>query len=302
MTNNKFEEIRMVDNFYQTSSFFPMPVIAITTFSENGMINIGPYSLCFPFYVVGKDYYSMMLNCRNNSNTARNLLRTKKCALNFIEDDKKILKNCVQLGFPGDKTEDKMKESNFTLVPSSTSGNPDIIEEAFQVFECTWQCNLDGAENDSVQDEYKPPFHDFNGITSRGGAHFVLKIDKILLKPKHRSSIVDGVKSSGFPKIPIDYGYRDNINFWFSRYNKVYSEPIPKNKGVGLDVVKYAAERMDPDVKFTDEACGKLTKVPRIFLKMAVKGCVDWAKENDVTVITEEHMDIIRNKRSQEKS
>ncbi|MCP4760645.1 MAG: hypothetical protein GY870_02615, partial [archaeon] len=83
---------------------------------------------------------------------------------------------------------------------------------------------------------------------------------------------------------------------------KVYSEPIPKNKGVGLDVEKYAAERLDSDVKFIDEACGQLTKVPRIFLKMAVKGCVDWAKENNVTVITEEHMDIIRNKRSQEKS
>ena len=38
-----------VDNFYQTSSFFPMPVVAVATLNEEGETNIGPYSLCFPY-------------------------------------------------------------------------------------------------------------------------------------------------------------------------------------------------------------------------------------------------------------
>jgi hypothetical protein len=41
--------------------------------------------------------------------------------------------------------------------------------------------------------------------------------------------------------------------------------------------------------------------VPRIFLPTALKGCVNWAKENGVEVIDAEHMDIINDKRSKEK-
>jgi hypothetical protein len=42
--------------------------------------------------------------------------------------------------------------------------------------------------------------------------------------------------------------------------------------------------------------------VPRVFLSVVLKGCVSWAKENNVTLITEEHMKIINDKRSKEKS
>ena len=34
-----FKNLRMVDNFYQTSSFFPMPTTEIGTLSENGETN-----------------------------------------------------------------------------------------------------------------------------------------------------------------------------------------------------------------------------------------------------------------------
>lgn len=81
MINSEFEELRIVDNFYQTSSFFPLPVVAITTASEDGATNIGPYSLCFPYYVMGKDYYAMLLETRNNSNTAKNILRRESAIL-----------------------------------------------------------------------------------------------------------------------------------------------------------------------------------------------------------------------------
>ena len=133
-----FENLRIVDNFYQTSSFFPMPTILVGTVSESGLTNLGSYSLCFPYYIAGKDYYAMLLECRNSSNTCQNLLRTKKCSLNFIPDSKKFFKEAVRLGFPGETTEEKMKDCIFTLKDSSLGADrPKIVSEAFQVFECS---------------------------------------------------------------------------------------------------------------------------------------------------------------------
>ena len=304
---NGFRNIRMVDNFYQTSSFIPMPTIEISTLDENGNTNIGSYSLCFPYYIAGKDYYAMILECRNSSNTCKNILRTKKCALNFITDNPKYFKEAVRLGFPGETTEEKMKDCIFTLVDGKraredkTSKYPKVIEEAYQVFECTWDDSLDDAFKDKIEDEYNGPYHDFNGITSKFGAHFILKIDNILIKEKYYDAIINGVSASSFPSVPVDYGYRDSKNFWYTKFKRPRKEPIPKNKGVGLDSVKYAASRIDPDVKFTDEACAMLVKVPRVFLNMVLKGCVEWAKENNVSLITEKEMKIINDKRSKEK-
>ena len=70
-----FEEVRILDNFYQTSSFYPMPVVLITTVSETGATNIGPYSLIFPFGIAGK--HAKMLVPRDTSNTAINITKTK---------------------------------------------------------------------------------------------------------------------------------------------------------------------------------------------------------------------------------
>ena len=304
---NGFKNIRMVDNFYQTSSFIPMPTIEISTLDENGNTNIGSYSLCFPYYIAGKDYYAMILECRNSSNTCKNLLRTKKCALNFITDKPKYFKEAVRLGFPGETTEEKMKDCIFTLVDGKRAKEdkngkyPKVIKEAYQVFECTWDDSLDNAFNDKVEEEYNGPYHDFNGITSKFGAHFILKIDNILIKEKYYDAIINGVSASGFPSVPVDYGYRDSKNFWYTTFKRPRKEPIPKNKGVGLDSVKYAASRIDPEVKFSDEACAMLVKVPRVFLTMVLKGCVEWAKENNVSLITEKEMKIINDKRSKEK-
>ena len=92
-----------------------MPTIMASTVSENGRTNLGSYSLCFPYYVAGKDYYAMILIIRNSSNTAQNILRTKKVTLNFIPDKKKYFIEAVRLGYPGDKTEDKMKDCRLQI-------------------------------------------------------------------------------------------------------------------------------------------------------------------------------------------
>ena len=301
---DKLKELRIVDNFYQTSAFYPMPTILISTVSESGQTNLGAYSLCFPYYIAGKDYYAMILECRNSSNTAQNLLRTKKCTLNFIPDDKKYFKEAVRLGFPGDTTEEKMKDCLFTLMDSALGGDrPQIVEESFQVFECTWDDSLEDAFKDKPGnlEGYEPPYRNFNGITSKFGAHFILKIDRILMQEKYHNSIVNGVKSKNFPRVPVDYGYRDSTNFWYTKFSKPISEKIPEKNDGDVKSVIYAAERIDPEVKFTEEACAKLVKIPRIFLKAALTQMVNIAKEEGISVIDEKALEIINDKRRKEK-
>ena len=172
---SSFKNLEPKDNFYQTSLFFPMPVVMISTLTEDGKTTLGPYSLIQPYYIAGKDYYAMLLECRNTSNTAQNLLRNGKCAINFFPDDKKFFKEAVRMGWPGDKPEEKMKDTIFTLEDGQAINDdpsilrPQVVKESFQVIECTWMKELDGADKDlpieDGKDKYDGPFHNFNGIT-----------------------------------------------------------------------------------------------------------------------------------------
>lgn len=279
-----FVDVRVLDNFYQTSSFYPMPVILITTIAEDGTTNLGPYSLVFPFGIADK--HAMMLISRSDSNTANNIRRTKKAMLNFIPFDKKLLKNIVRLGFPGQTAEEKLDDSIFTLIqPEQEISNgpvPDVIEEAVQVFECIW----DDSE----------AFHYF-GTTDE--SHFLLRINRIMMKKNWYESLVNG--DGKFPSLPVDYGYRDSQYFWFSEPKKPYKEPLPKGKGVNIDTVRYQADRIDPEIYWTDEACAKIVAIPRVFLKKAMTMIVEESKKRGITTLTPEIMDEIRDKRNQEK-
>ncbi len=305
---SSFRDLRIVDNFYQTSAFFPMPTVLVSSLTETGETSIGSYSLCFPYYVAGKDSYAMILECRNSSNTAQNILRSGTCALNFIEDSRANFKEAVRLGFPGETCEEKMKNCRFALEEGQAGGEqqrPLVVKDAYQVFECTWWSELENAYEDGAKvgqlEGVEPPYRNFNGITSKFGVHFILKIDKILMKERYYNAIIGGVKAGSFPRVPVDYGYRDNTHFWYTRFTRPISERIAAGKAAELSTVVYAASRMDPEVKFSEEACATLVKVPRVFLKAALQGCVDWAKANNVSLIEEKHMATIRDKRSNEK-
>ena len=308
---SSFKDLRIVDNFYQTSLFFPMPVVLISTLTDDGKTTCGPYSLVQPFYVAGKGYYAMLLSARNSSNTAQNLLKHKKCVINFLPDKKSYFKETVRLGWPGDTPEEKMKNFKFTLEDGLRAKEdpegvyPKVIAESIQAMECTWVDTLDNAQDDPPMkegmDHYElEKYHDFNGITSPYGAHFVLKIDHILMKEKYYNSIINGVTRTSFPPLPVDYGYRDSKNFWYHKKGWMIPEILPMRKTT-VASVRYAADRIDPSIHFTDEALARLVNVPRIFLPTALKGCIAWAKENGVTEITEKEMDIINDKRSKEK-
>lgn len=280
-----------------------MPTILASTVSPNGMTNLGSYSLCFPYYIAGKDYYAMVLECRNSSNTSQNILRTKKCSLNFIPDDKRYFREAVRLGFPGDTTAEKMKDCLFTLSESDLGADrPKVVDCSFQVFECTWDDSLENAFEDKpgILDGYPAPYRNFNGITSPFGAHFILKIDRILMKKKYSDAIINGVKAGAFPKVPVDYGYRDSTNFWMSRFRRPFPEKIQAKEG-DINSVIYAAKRIDPEVTFTEAACAKLTKIPRVFLKAALTQMVQIAKSEGISVIDEDALKIINDKRREEK-
>ena len=304
---SSFKDLRIVDNFYQTSSFFPMPTVLISTLDEEGRTTIGAYSLCFPYYIAGKDYYAMILECRNSSNTAQNILRTGKCALNFLEDDRKDFAQTVKLGFPGETSKEKMAKCNFELEKGQAEGErPLIIKKAFQVFECTWDDTLEDGYKDKARigqlEGVEPPYNNFNGITSKFGCHFILKIDKILMKEKFYNVIINGVKAGGFPRVPVDYGYRDSTHFWYSKFRRPIKEPIPAGKEASIDSVMYAANRIDDKIKFTKEACMMIVKIPRVFLKAALTQMVDYARNKGWTLIDVEQMKEIRDKRSKEKN
>ena len=305
---SSFENLRIVDNFYQTSLYFPMPTVIISTLCEDGSTTLGPYSLVQPYYVAGKDYYAMLLCCRNSSNTAQNILKNGKCAINFIDDDPKSFKEAVKLSWPGDKPSDKMPKCNFRLEKSmieeeTGERRPMVLTDAIQTIECTWMRELDGAAGDQPGElsGYEPPYHDFNGITSKFGAHFILRVDKILMKKRYSDAIINGVKAKDFPPLPVDYGYRDSKNFWFHRKTRMRSELLAIRKQ-SLESVRYAADRADDQIKFTDDALMTVLAVPRVFLPLVLKGCVDWARENNVKLITAEHMQIINDKRAKEKN
>ncbi|MBQ3791869.1 MAG: hypothetical protein II797_02070 [Clostridia bacterium] len=305
---SSFENLRIVDNFYQTSLFFPMPTVLMSTLCEDGTTNLGPYSLVQPYYVAGRDYYAMLLSCRNSSNTAQNILRTGKCAINFVDDRPSVFKEAVKLSWPGDTSAEKMPKCAFRLEKSQIEEEtgevrPMVMTDAIEVIECTWMRDLDHAENDAPGElnGYEGPYHDFNGITSRFGAHFILRVDRILMKKKYSDAIINGVKAKDFPPLPVDYGYRDSKNFWFHRKTRMRAELLQMRQA-SLESVRYAADRADDKVKFTDDALKTILGVPRIFLPVVLKGCVTWAKENNVELVTEEHMKIINDKRAKEKN
>ena len=284
---DEFVNVRILDNFYQTSSFFPMPVVLVSTVAETGQTNLGPYSLCFPYIVAGR--HSMILISREDSNTSLNLQRTGVCAINFVSDDRRTMRNCVMLGFPGETTAEKMANSPFTLLPSARTDAerrpgvqyPEIVQEAVQVFECTWDPNY------PLKDTAESP-----------ECRFVLRLDKIVMKKRWADCLLKG---RGFPRLPVDYGFRDNAFFWFTRASRPYRVPIPEEKGVNVDAVRFAAQRVDPDIPWQEEAYARLVKVPRVFLTRVIRAALDAAKEEGVTEITPEFLDRIRDKRNQER-
>ena len=276
--DGQFVEIDPVDNFYQASSFIPMSFALITTVHETGETGIGPHALLYPFGITKP--YSMMLISRPSSGTAANIRRTGKCALNYVPFDRERLQGIANLGYPGMPLEDKIKANPYTMIDSPSPERaadadfPDIIDEAFQVFECTWDDRFDlQSKTDAFGRHYD--------------SHFNLMIDSILVREKYAPGIEEG---EIFPNTPIFYGFRANRGFWLAKHEAPFSIPLPKVDGMTTQSLIYLANRINSNVRFTDEACKKLTGIPEPFMKDALKGIVEHALADGVTDVDEAYL------------
>ena len=256
--------VGLKDNFYQSSAFVPMSFALVTTLHESGETGIGPHALLYPFGITTP--HSMLLISRGNSGTAANIRRTGRCALNYIEHDPDKLRGIVAQGYPGQSLADKQRNNPYTLADSPDDGpdaRPQVIAEAFQVMECSWDRSVD-------IDSQLP---DLGEATA---AHFVLNINRLLM----RADLVDGIEDgSRFPNMPVFFGFRADGNFWFAEHDNPFLVPVPKVEGQELQAVVYLANRIDDRLRFTDEACQRLTAIPRPFLKDALKGIAETALE-----------------------
>jgi flavin reductase (DIM6/NTAB) family NADH-FMN oxidoreductase RutF len=272
------------DNWYQSSSFYGSSFALITTVAEDGLTNVGPYQLSFPFEVIKRR--SWMVISRPSSNTVANVRRTRKCALNFIEYSPEAIQTILKFGYPGQPTAEKMAYNTFALMDSPTPGRtgegyPQILADAFQVFECTLDVERIN-ENPILRDS-----------TS---AHLLLNIDNILVKSQWKARI-DGSGDS-MPRIPLTYGFRGASTFWFGETQPAYKLPIP-DLGAKHEVVLYEANRIDDAVQFTKAASEALTGIPRAFLRNVLEGIVRQAKARGVALVTPEFLAALNKERGQ---
>ena len=274
------------DNFYQSSAFIPMSFALVTTRYESGETGIGPHALLAPFGITSP--HSMLLISRGSSGTAANIRRTGHCALNYVEHDPERLRGIVAQGYPGQSLADKKRSNPYTLVPAPreqapAGERPDIVGEAVQVMECTWDRAIDiDGQLDCPGDS--------------AAAHFVLRIDRLLLRP----GLVEGVEDGSiFPQFPIFYGFRANGEFWFAEHAPPRAVPVPKVAGQELQSVVYLANRIDGDIRFTEDACAKLTGIPRPFLKDALHAIVEAARSDGIKMIDPAALEQINAQRQQ---
>jgi flavin reductase (DIM6/NTAB) family NADH-FMN oxidoreductase RutF len=270
------------DNWYQSSSFYGSSFALITSVDEAGVTSIGPYQLSFPFEVIKRR--SWMVISRPSSNTVANVRRTLKCALNFVEYDRAQIETILKFGYPGQPPAEKMAYNTFTLVDSPTPGRtgpglPQIIGEAFQVFECTLDADRIAA-NPILRDS--------------ASAHLLLNIDNILVKQRWKGHI-DG-SGEGMPRVPLTYGFRGGATFWFGETQPAYKLPIP-DLGARHEVVHYEANRIDDTVRFTLDASKQLTGIPRPFLRQVLEGIVRQAKSRGVAEIGPEFLELLNKER-----
>ncbi|MBL8201565.1 MAG: hypothetical protein JNK40_11375 [Chromatiales bacterium] len=270
------------DNWYQSSSFYGSSFALITSVDEAGVTSIGPYQLSFPFEVIKRR--SWMVISRPSSNTVANVRRTLKCALNFVEYDRAQIETILKFGYPGQLPAEKMAYNTFTLVDSPTPGRtgpglPQIIGEAFQVFECTLDVDRIAA-NPILRDS--------------ASAHLLLNIDNILVKQRWKGRI-DG-SGDEMPRVPLTYGFRGGATFWFGEAQPAFKLPIP-DLGARHEVVHYEANRIDDGVRFTLEASKQLTGIPRPFLRQVLEGIVWQAKKRGVAEIGPEFLEQLNKER-----
>jgi len=280
-----FEALGVKDNFYQSTAFFPMPFALITTINEDGITSIGPHSLVFPLDI--SETHSMLLVSRAGSNTATNLRNGSKCALNYIEFDREWLTSVVALGYPGQTPDAKMQDVPFELITTpdqrfaADPKFPLIMQDAFQVFECE-------VDESFV---YKPKREAQPSVVE---TFFALRIENILMRESWKQKLD---QREQFPDMPISYGFRGGSEFWFTRHGTLFYFSVPRDKGPDHASILYKANKLDPAVRFTEDACKALTVVPKAFIDVVLDGIVEEAKKRSVSMVDTDFVETVNEER-----
>ena len=82
--------------------------------------------------------------------------------------------------------------------------------------------------------------------------------------------------------MPISYGFRGGSEFWFARHEEPFHYPIPRGKELEPEFVFQIANKQDPGVRFTREACAALVVIPAPFLEPALGVFITKAKKQGV--------------------
>ena len=148
------------------------------------------------------------------------------------------------------------------------------------MYECTWE----------EEREFESRF-----LVNSTSAHFVLRIDNILLKEFWKKNLENG--GARMPRMILTYGFKGGQKFWFGKPRDAFWFPVPTHLGPKYEAVHYEANHVDPDVHFTKEAAKQLTNIPKPFLKTALRGIVAEAKKEGVTMVDEAFVKKVNEKR-----
>jgi len=109
-----------------------------------------------------------------------------------------------------------------------------------------------------------------------------LRVENIMLRQSFKKKLDS---RDEFPNMPISYGFRGGSEFWFTSHAEPFHFPLPRGKELEPDFIYQIANKLDPGVHFTIEACSLLVGIPPAFLEAALGVFVSKAKQQGTDTV-----------------
>ncbi|MBO0481104.1 flavin reductase family protein [Candidatus Enterococcus courvalinii] len=129
-------------------SIVPRPVALVTTRSENGSVNVAPFSY---FSIVSSNPPIVSLAIQRKTNklkdTAANLLTTKEAVIHILDEDNVVDGNQTAATLP--KEESELSRTTFSIDDAQTVGAP-VLRESKIRFETELYQRIEIKENEQI--------------------------------------------------------------------------------------------------------------------------------------------------------